>query len=498
MKNVLEYLEMSAARVPGRAAYIDERGTLCYADLLREAQRVGSAVARRLPHGGAVAVMMDARDKRCVAALLAALYAGCAYAPLDASMPAERLRVILKQLSPGMILYDQSGETVAMPFGDEYPLLAYEAARGESADDALLSAVRARASEDDALSILFTSGSTGVPKGVVHTMRAYLDWTEATERKYGFSEETVFGNQSPFFYANSIIDIFSPIKLGTTTCIFPASALSFPRRFVELLNEWKITELTMTPSSYVRVASADVLTPGLLPNLQYIILSGEAAPWPTLRQWMRAAPNAGVWNFYGSTEAFSVAVWKLDRAFADGEVVPVGVPFEEVALIFADEDGRALPPGEKGEMYVSDPWLAAGYHRDEPRTAEAFGVIGGKRYYRTGDIGFLNERGELVVLGRRDSQIKHRGYRMELGEVEHALRALPGWKDGCCLFDRDSGRITCVWTGALDKKEIVRGLKALLPKYALPDDYARLDELPRTATGKIDRRALAALCRPRP
>lgn len=490
--NVLEHLENAAARWPDRIAFADEKSTLTFSALHDAARRFGSVVAACTQPRQPVAVVMNDRSVTCVAALLGVLYAGCPYAPLDAAMPPERLQIILDQLQPAAILCDESTRAAVARVNAVCPVLLCEEAAKAQVDEERLADIRAQDSVWDILSILYTSGSTGVPKGVAQSQYSYITYTEATVEKYSFTQETVFGNQSPFFYANSIIDIYPPLMLGATVYILPARCLSFPKMLVEQLREHHITELTMTPSSYIKAAQAGVLKAGCLPELEYIILSGEAAHWQTLQCWMQAAPNAGVWNFYGSTEVFSVAVWRIDRDFTDGEVIPVGVPFAQVEVLIVDEDGHPLPRGERGEMLIANPWLFSGYYRDKARTDAAFtddplnrGYR--TRYYCTGDIGCISEDGMLTVHGRKDSQIKRAGYRMELGEVDVALRQIPGWDHGLALYDKESGKLCCFWTGSLTQKEILAALKKSLPRYALPDTYIHLDEMPYTATMKIDR-----------
>ena len=493
--NVLEYLENAAAKWPDRLAFADEKESLTFAALMDAARRIGTGLTAYAAARQPVAVVMTDRSVRCVAALLGVAYAGCPYAPLDAAMPVERLNLILAQLAPAAILCDQATAAHVRQAETAAPVLLYEDLAQSAVDEEKLAAIRIRDSVWDILSILFTSGSTGVPKGVAQSQYSYLTYTDITIDKYSFDENTVFGNQSPFFYANSIIDIFPPLKLGATVHILPARCLSFPKVLVETLRDKRVTELTMTPSSYVKAATSGALAEGCLPDLEYIILSGEAAHWQTLQCWMKAAPNAGVWNFYGSTEVFSVAVWRLDRAYADDEVIPVGVPFPAAEVLIVDEDDRPVPRGERGLMLISNPWMCSGYYRDAARTDAAFvadplGRGYHTRYFRTGDMGMFNERNQLVVLGRQDSQIKRAGYRMELGEVEAALRCIPGWESGCVLYDKEKGKLACFFTGALSAKEVQSALKKQLPRYAQPDAYVHLDALPYTATMKIDRQAL--------
>ena len=322
----------------------------------------------------------------------------------------------------------------------------------------------------------------------------YIHWTQATIGVYGLREDTVFGNQSPFFYANSILEIFPPVALGATVYLLPAGVLTFPRRLIACLNEHRVTAFCMTPSSFITVANAGVLTPGCLPGLQWGIMSGEPMPWAPLKTWMDASPNAEWWHFYGSTEMFSVAVGRVDRNHSEGDRLPVGRLFDQVRLLFLDEEGRPVPPGEKGEMYAASPWVGLCYHRDAERTAAAWVEdpldTGEGRYFRSGDVGYLREDGQLMVLGRRDSQIKHMGYRMELGEVESALHAVPEVAESCILYRRETGKIWCFYTGDLTEKELLRALRQRLANYMLPDFCVRLEQMPHTATMKIDRAAL--------
>lgn len=492
--NILEYLEHTTSCVPDTIAFYDDDRALTYGQLLPLAKAVGSFLAGVVRPRGVVCILMDGRSLDCIPAFLGTAYAGCAYAPLDPAMPPERLELILSQMQPNAVLTDSRGmKALAGCSAPAMPILSYAEAAAACVDETCLHRIRRQSSTFDPLSILYTSGSTGTPKGSIQCHTSYTHYTEATIEVYGFDQETVFASQSPFFYANSIIDIYPPIALGATVYLLPASALNFPKRFIQSLREHRVTELTMTPSSFQAIV--DGLSDGCLPELRWCIMSGERMAWTLLKPWMDAAPGAGFYNFYGSTEAFSVAVGKVEETYAAGDLLPVGKPFAQGHIVFLDENGQETDPQTGGEMLVANPWLSAGYHRDPQRTAESFLIdpLGKgyfERFYRTGDIGRLDARGELFVLGRKDSQIKHHGYRMELGEVENALRSLPGWKDGCVLFDKGSGQLYCFFTGNMTVKAIQQALRKKLPRYMHPDSFVWLEQLPHTATMKIDRMAL--------
>ena len=501
--NMLEHLEETALRVPCSVAFYDDRESLTFAALREIARRIGSRLAEITPPRAPVALLLDARSIRNLPALYGVLYAGCAYAPLDIAMPAERLSLLLSLLRPAAVVADARGlQALAACGAPNCPVVSYADAAAYPIAETALSAVRRQASVYDPLSILYTSGSTGIPKGSVQTHFSYLHWTEATIKTYGLGEDTVFGNQSPFFYANSILDIFPPVALGAKVYLLPSGVLNFPKKLIACLNDQKITELCMTPSSFIGVANSGALTAGSLPALKWGIMSGEAMPWEPLKVWMEATPGADWWHFYGSTEMFSVAVGRVARDHQKGDRLPVGRPFSLAHILFVDENGDELPPGVPGEMLVSSPWIASGYHRDPERTAESW-VIDPlnrgwqERFFRGGDIGYLRPDGQLMVLGRRDSQVKHLGYRMELGEVEAALRRLPGWQEGCVLLDSARDTLWCFYSGPLEEKQIRAGLKETLPRYMIPEVYARLSEMPRTPTMKLDRNRLRQMMRGR-
>lgn len=499
--NMLDYLEDTAGRGPDRIAFYDDQKSLTYAVLRESARRIGSCLTAIAAPRTPVALLLDSRNIRNIPAMFGTLYAGCAYAPLDIAMPPERLRLLLELLQPSAVLMDERGERAYGACGlEDFPAVAYADAVTAEADYARLAAIRRQASLYDPMSILYTSGSTGIPKGSIQSHFSYIHWLEATVAMYGFKEDTVFGNQSPFFYANSILDIFPPVALGAKTYLLPAGVLTFPKKLIACLNEHHISELCMTPSSFVSIANAGVLTPGAVPRLKWGIMSGESMPWLPLKAWMDATSGADWWHFYGSTEMFSVAVGRVTGSHQADDRLPVGRPFPIVHILFVDEDGNEVPPGEPGEMLVSSPMLSCGYHRDPERTQRAWvtdplGRGWQERFYRCGDMGYLQPDGQLMVLGRRDSQIKHMGYRMELGEVEAALRALPGWQEGCVLFDQEQDKIWCFFSGALDEKQLRSGLKERLARYMLPDRYVRMEAMPHTANMKIDRQSLRQMMR---
>lgn len=436
-RSVLDYLENTAKRCPERLAW-DASAPFTFGQWWDAAQRIASSLSSRCARNTPVAVLMNPRSAECMKVFFGVWAAGCFYAPLDPMLPPERLKLIMQNLQPTAIVYDEESRAKAeavCPDGCECVLWSDAAQSPVDADK--LAQIRQTVTPDHLAAILYTSGSTGIPKGVAHTQGSLMAYTEETIERYQFTENTVFGNQSPFFYANSIIDIFPPALLGAKACMIPATALSFPKTLVNYLRQKGITELTMTPSSFVQVANSGVLTENCLPELEYMIMSGEVMPWAQLAVWMNAAPKGHAWNFYGSTEMFSVSVGKVEGNYEAGQLIPVGKPFPTVKIRFMTDDGQVAAPGEAGEMYVSSPMVSQAYYRDEERSravyvADPLGQEPGV-WFRSGDYGFLDVQGQLNVLGRKDSMVKHHGS-WSWEKLKRRCGASPAvWKRAVCL-----------------------------------------------------------------
>ncbi len=499
IQNCMEYLERAAEKFPDKPAFIDDKEAATFHEMMIDSMKIGSALKQYDMHKEPVVILMDARHVPFLKAMFGVLYAGCFYIPLDTSSPNERLQAIFNNLNPSLIICDEKAAAAKEVLGDKYKFVEYDSLIGAEIDEEYLEKIRVQSNFYDLLFIMYTSGSTGVPKGVVHTHADLIYYSEFTYKRYPFDENTVFGNQSPFYYANCLLDIYPPLAIGASVYVMPASLLTFPKKMVEYLKENKINELCMTPSSFTAIAEAGVLEPDCLPDMEFILPSGEIANWKSMQQWVVAASKKGkFWNFYGSTELLSVALWTVDRDFDAGDIIPSGDPYRSTHVIIADEECHEMPQGEKGEILIHNPWMFSGYYNDKDRTAAAFvtdplGKGWNETFFRTGDMGFINEYGQLVVVGRKDAMIKHKGYRMELGEVEYAAKGVDGCSDCCAILDKESGEIFMFYVGSIEEKALKNEIKIILPKFAMPENIIHVDSFPHNANGKADRLALARM-----
>jgi amino acid adenylation domain-containing protein len=501
--HALEYLEETAARLPEKTFLVDASGARSFGRVREEARRLAAhLVAAGARPGRPVAILVP-RGADAVVAFLSSLYAGGFYVPLDPKAPAARTRRIVASLGDAVLVSAPGLEGLAAEVTGACPVVSVDESRREAREPDLaeIDARGARIIDTDPIYTMFTSGSTGTPKGVVIPHRGVLDYVDWVVDTFSVDERTVVGGQAPLFFDNSTLDLWAAIAAGATLVLIPDGLFSFPVRLLEHLAEKKVTLVFWVPSVLTHVASAGVLDRVPLPDLRDVLFAGEVLPTRVLNHWRKRLPRARFANLYGPTEiTVDCTFWVVDRELSDDEPVPIGLPCRNTDVLVLSDEGRRAGDGEVGELCVRGSSLALGYWRDEERTAAAFARNPlnpdyPERIYRTGDLVRRNARGELVFVGRRDSQIKHLGYRIELGEIEAAIRSLPDVEDACVFYDAGAARIEAAYVAASPREagDLRRALTDALPRYMLPSAWHRLDALPRTPNGKVDRERVRSL-----
>jgi len=353
--------------------------------------------------------------------------------------------------------------------------------------------------------LLFTSGSTGVPKGVMITHSNVISFIEWAVRYFGFRSTDRISGHPPLHFDLSTFDIYGALAAGAELHLVPAELNVNPRALAALIRDHELTQWFSVPSVLTYMAKFDAVAAGDFPALERLLWCGEVLPTSVLIQWMRRLPHVRFTNLYGPTEATIASSFYTVAAPPVNETDPIsiGTPCDGEELLVLDSDQRPVPQGEAGELYIAGVGLSPGYWRDDTKTSEVFvsdprRPSTAERIYRTGDLARLGEDGLVYFLGRADSQIKSRGYRIELGEVEAAVNAVPGVREcavvGVQTGDFEGTTICCAFSVLDDSRltppELRKRLKKMLPPYMIPARWMTLTTLPTNVNGKIDRKEL--------
>ncbi len=496
--NILQYLEATVTRCPDKVAFANEDTQLTFSQVHDQAQRVGSFLHGQGFYKQPVVVFMR-KHPTTLAAFFGAMYAGCYYVPLDDEMPRHRIELIFKTLEPGALICDDTTGEIAKELNYQGEIYHYAQMLDAEIDRPALAEIREKQLDIDPIYIVFTSGSTGVPKGVMACHRSVIDYVEHLCDVLKFDENTVFGNQTPLYFDAYLKEVIPTLKYGATTVLIPKQLFMFPIQLVEFLNEHKINTLCWVVSALTMISSFRTFDTVKPEYLKLIAFASEVFPIKQFKRWREALPEARFINLYGPTETTGICCYyEVDREFSEEETLPIGRPFGNTEIILLDENNQVPAVGEQGEICVRGTRLTLGYYCNEEKTKEAFiqnplNNLYPELIYRTGDLGKLNARGELEFAGRKDYQIKHMGHRIELGEIEVIVNMHPQVRSACCIFDNDKKKIVLYYTGEIETGELTGYIKEKLPRYMVPNVTKKLESLPLTANGKIDRNGLKTL-----
>ncbi|MFF7365767.1 amino acid adenylation domain-containing protein [Streptomyces sp. NPDC008125] len=481
------------ARTPEAVAVAGDEGTLTYAALDRAADRIaGRLVAAGVTRGDVVAVSAE-RSHALVSALLGVMRTGACYTPLDTEYPAERLQFMLAD-SGARVLLTQRGLPVPGA-GDAVVLYLDDDGHRGSAP---ATGRGAGPQPDDPAYLIYTSGSTGRPKGVPNTHRALVNRLLWMQRSYPIGPDDRVLQKTPAGFDVSVWEFFWPLMTGARLVLARPGGQKDAAYLQELIRSVPVTVAHFVPSMLPLFLAEEGA--GRCTGLRRVVCSGEALPPDTARAFRALLPDCGLANLYGPTEAaVDVSSWECEGVL---DTVPIGRPIDNIRLYVLDGALRPVPPGAPGEIHIGGTGVALGYHRRPGLTASRFvpDPYGppGSRLYRTGDLGRRRPDGTLEHLGRIDQQVKLRGLRIEPGEIEAALRALPAVTEAAVVVREDSPGdkrlaaylVTEDGPDGLDPQALRTRLKLVLPDYMVPVSFTALPALPLTPNGKLDRRAL--------
>jgi len=480
---LIERIDHWALVAPEATAHISDGRTLTYGELRRHSDALACYLTERLGKDGRPIAVLGHREPEMLIAFLGAVKSGRPYVPLDTAFPQQRIDKILETSRAALVLTPKD----ILQFS---ALQVRGPARGVQGDEPFY--------------ILFTSGSTGEPKGVIITLAClehFITWMLTEQRFTQLGE--VFLNQAPFSFDLSVMDLYCSLATGGTLFSISRDRIANPKELYRALASSGVTTWVSTPSFAQMCLVEEKFGEAMLPRVRRFLFCGETLPPQTAAQLLKRFPKAEVWNMYGPTEAtVATTSMRVDAAILERySPLPVGHAMPGTEILLVNRNREVVPPDERGGIIIVGPNVSPGYLARPDLTADAFFQHRGQRAYRTGDFGRFRN-GLLFFEGRMDEQIKLSGYRIELGDVEANLRALATVRDAVVLPVIKDGAaqslaafvVLAVRDDASHfnlSQRLRKQLSERLPAYMLPRKFAFFDTFPMTANGKVDRPSLA-------
>ncbi|WP_136661694.1 AMP-binding protein [Nitratireductor sp. XY-223] len=500
----------AASKHPGRPVLYTDKGHWTYGELAKTAKRLAGRLAQE--DGSGRVGILGTHSFEAYAGILATLCAGKTYVPLNLKWPEARIAELLRLLDLEALIVDANGAAllseavlaaapptivVADAALSDYPELGDRAA-SFSAIDAIFLDRPVQRGPDDTAYILYTSGTTGMPKGVVIHNLGVSTYLAETRKWTRYSTEDRIAESCDITFDLTVHNMFLCWEAGASLHVLSPLDMMAPARFIRRNG---ITAWMSVPTLIGMMRRTGSLKPGIFPSLRISIFCGEPLPLSAARAWAEASPNGSVENIYGPTEGTVVCMRQTltepPAVTEERGILAIGTAYDSFEIAIFDDRQNRLPPGEAGEIALRGAQLAKGYFNAPEQAADRFRVIDGDRWYLTGDLGRLDDEGRFHHLGRTDNQVKLKGNRVELEEVEMHLREAAGselsavvaWpvEDGSA-----QGLVAFTVETGLDEKRIQERMARHLPGYMVPASVRFTDAMPRNNNGKIDRRALVA------
>jgi amino acid adenylation domain-containing protein len=516
-----DWLITQAERRPEAPAIVFHGRPTSYGALEQASNRLARALrAAGCVQGDRVALLLP-KSPQALVAMFGVLKADCIYVPIDTSSPPARIERIVQLCECRCLLAEQStaglvnqlaatdkaassARIIWMDSGASLPSLKAPFF-WDDVETLCGAPVDSRNSDADPAHILFTSGSTGVPKGVVITHSNVIHFVRWAVQYFGMGPNDRVSGHPPLHFDLSTFDIYGSIAAGAQIHLLPPEVSLLPHRLADFIRDSELTQWFSVPSALLPIAKFDVLRPHDFPALRRLLWCGEKFPVPALTYWMRRLPRVSFVNLYGPTETtIASSYYRVPQCPVDDQAeIPIGGACDGEALLVLNDQLSPALPGEIGDLYISGVGLSPGYWKDPAKTADVFRLNPhssnrADRIYKTGDLAKIGRDGLIYLVGRSDSQIKSRGYRIELGEIEAALHAIPDLQDAAVVAldfaGADAKTICCAYVPPPGRELTPTALKGrlarVLPRYMIPERWLILKSMPHNGNGKADRTLL--------
>lgn len=495
MYNVVDYLENARIAWKDKIAVIEVDKKITYGELADYSKAVGSYIGKKFFKQPIIIFMNKSIDT--LISFWGTIYAGCFYTLINPELPENRIKQIFATINSNLVITNSDNYDLARNLFKGIEIKLIDDLKKEVIVKDVLELCYQKHIDVDPLYVNFTSGSTGVPKGVVISHRSVIDFIEIFTKQFSFKNNDIIGNQAPFDFDVSVKDIFSSVKVGATLLIIPKTYFSNPSLLLDYICDNKVTTLTWAVSALCMITTFHGLEYKVPETIEKVLFSGEVMPLKHLKVWMEKLPNTLFVNVYGPTEiTCNCLYYVVDRNKDYSDKLPVGKPFANERVFLLDDENQEIKDKNKiGEICVSGTALGLGYYNNKEQTDKSFGQnplnnAYLESFYRTGDLGYYNEDDDIVFVGRKDFQIKYLGHRIELEEIEKALMDIKEVMRCCCVFEEKKAKLYGFYIGNISKKDLVIKLKETLPSYMIPTKLWQLENFPLTKNGKIDRKKL--------
>ena len=497
--NVVELIENAKTNFKDRIAYQLKDESITFDGVYQNALKFADYVSKHLAERSPVVVISE-KHLLIPSVYLGVAMGNCYYVPVSCEMPKNKINAILQLTEAQLIICDEHNVELVKTL--EYHGAVLTINEGQAIAEIDAKQIQSRSShlvDVDPLYVIFTSGSTGIPKGVVTSHQAVIDYLTTFAETFQITKQEILGNQAPLDYIAGIRDIYIPMITGCRSVFIPKNFFSIPTMLFQCLNDFKITTICWVSSALSLCCQFNLFKQMKLKYVKKVFFTGSVFDVKHLNIWKSELKNAMFVNHYGPTEiTASCTYYVIDNKVEYVKSAPIGIPFKNRKVFILNENQQVAKINEVGEICVGGKCLALGYYKNPELTNRSFvqnptNKIYSDRIYLTGDLGYLDESGNLVFVGRKDNQIKHMGHRVELGEIEEFAVKYEKINEACCLYHTEKSVITLFYSGAATPAEISQYLRENLPSFMIPRKLINLETLPKLFNGKLDRQAMKKL-----